>query len=873
MSSKPPTALRAIEGAAEGDLGAAAALGRLVWSAGGTDAKACREAVERLAARGPAALIVAAAEQTRIAREAGEVEDLAVAAARWSDAGGGLPSALEWLAAATLLNRPPEERRAWLAVANALSGEARESALAAAALIEHGLKSAMPAPLATGASAATRLTNLELGPPGGDPRRRATVLSDVNGALGENGGGDAKALAGWSSLAFGDNEGARALFESATILRPDDLAAWEGLRTCAEVACDHGLRARAAEELGVRCRDAERGAAFWEEAALAWLAQQESSGEAEDDARAERAFEASFSRDAKRSLAFDKLFRRVRARKDNDKLLALIARRLSATDEPQEIQKLFWEQARVLREKGDQDGALKALEHVMLLEPDHVGALALLGEINIRRGKFEEAATSLARLATLDQAPAKSRVTAGVAAVDVYENKLERHDKALEVLLALHAAKLSTLPVRERLARAAARTGDWESATVTLEELMHERPEASGRIEAARLAMAIHRDRLGRPQGATAAMVRLLGEVPADGEALEMLLQTEQPPALRQRLLEKARGSLRELLQDQPTETTAIRRLVNVARAMNDGALERAALSALVALGGADGESEPAFAQIASHNRRVPQVEMGDAALSAIAATGDEGPLADLFLLLAPTLTQALGPTLQSCGVGRRDKVDPRSGLALRNEIAAWAGALRLHDFDLYVGGRDPHGIHGIPGDRPALVVGPSTNAPLGPLARARLARELFAIVRGTAIVRSRDDVTIAAVVAAACKLAGVPFDHPPYAVLAEVERLLVKAISRRTRRLLPETCRAVVASGADARAWSLRALASHDRASLLACGDATVALGEILGLSVDRLSGAVKGDRRAEELLRFVLSPEYLELRRSLGVEAEGAS
>ncbi|MDP9150796.1 MAG: hypothetical protein M3O36_12770 [Myxococcota bacterium] len=866
-------ALGIAEAVTNQDLAAAAALGRLVWPPGAMDTSAWRNAVERIGARGPGALVLVASEQTRRARETGAAEELTKAAARWYGAGGGLPSALEWLAAATGLERTPEEKRAWLAVADSLTGEARESVLVAAALLERRVAPTTPAPLAAGSSAAARLANLELGPPGCDPRRRATVLSEVDSTLGEGAGDDARALAAWSFLASGDVVAASALFESAALVRCDDLAAWEGLRTCAEMVGDHAVRARAAAELGARCRDDERGAAFWEEAAFAWMAVHESSGDAAADANVDRALEASFARDAKRSFAFDKLFRRVRARKDNDQLLALVARRLAATDEPQEIQKLFWERARVLREKGDQDGALKALEHVMLLEPDHVGALALLGEINIRRGKFEEAATSLARLATLEKAPAKSRVTAGVAAVDVYEKKLGRYDKALEVLLALHAAKLSTLPVRERLARVAARTGAWESATATLEELMHERPDTSGRVEAARLAMAIHRDRLGRPQGATSAMTKLLGELPADGEALELLLQTQQPSEVRQALLERARDALLTFLQERPTEESAVRRLVNVARALGDHALHRAALSVLVALGVTDAQSEPAFVEIMARNRRVPHIEMNDPLLRAIAAPGDEGPLADLFVVLAPTLTEALGPTLQSIGVGRRDRVDPRSGLPLRNEIAAWAGAFRLADFDLYVGGKDPHGVQAVPGDPPALVVGTATNAPLGPLARARVARELLSIVRGTAIVRSRDHVTIAAVVAAACKLAGVALDHPPYAVLAEVERLLGKAISRRTRKLLPEICAAIAERGVDARAWRLRALSSLDRISVLACGDATVALSEILDLPVVGLAGAVTGNERAEGLLRFVLSEEYLRLRRALSLEVEGAS
>jgi len=189
-----------------------------------------------------------------------------------------------------------------------------------------------------------------------------------------------------------------------------------------------------------------------------------------------------------------------------------------------------------------------------MLEPDHVGALALTGEISLKRGLFDVAAVALARLSALEAAPAKNRVTAGVAAVDIFENKLDRFDKALEVLLGLHKAKLSSLPVRERLARAAARTGSWAEATSILEELMFERPEAEGRIEAARLAMAIHRDRLSNPNGARGAIVKLLEESPTDGEALDMLLVTDHPQHVRDQLLARAHAALLTKLQTRPTE-------------------------------------------------------------------------------------------------------------------------------------------------------------------------------------------------------------------------------------------------------------------------------------------------------------------------------
>jgi hypothetical protein len=399
---------------------------------------------------------------------------------------------------------------------------------------------------------------------------------------------------------------------------------------------------------------------------------------------------------------------------------------------------------------------------------------------------------------------------------------------------------------------------------------MTERPTAPGRIEAARLAIAIYRDRLGRPHEATGAIIRLLEDAPGDGEGLDALFDSQQPREIVTRLAKAARTSVVARLSTMPTSVEDVRRLVKIARALNDGALHQAALQALLALGAADGPAEQAFGQLLARKPRAPKVAIPEAMLRSMLAPGDAGPIADLFVLLGPTLAEALGPNLQAMGVGRRDRVDPRSGLALRNEIATWAGAFGLQEFDLYVGGREDDGVQGIPGEPPALVVGAGVKAPLSPAMRARVAREVLGIVRGTSILRSRDDVTIAAIIVTACRLGEVQFTHPPYAVLAEVERLIGKAISRRTRKALPDVVRNVARAGQDGRAWSRRALVSQDRVATLASGDAATVLALALGVPSERLGNAILGNGRAEELLRFVLSADYLDLRRALGLEGD---
>lgn len=857
--------LAAIEITSHSHLRLAGALARLVWAKGLIETEAVSAALDAVGATSERGKTAAAAERLRVARDTGAPGSEVVAAAKaWLDSGGGAPAAVEWIAAAMSAGDFEAEVDARGALAEIVNDEAREAMHASATLLSLVVRPEGTHPLVQGSSHAARLANLEISPPGCDPRRRASVLSELDGALGEEAEIDATALAAWSALAAGDPEAALDVFRSVTAQRADDLHAWEGIRASAEALKDHETYGVACEQLGLRCKADQRGAAFWEQAALAWF-------KIGADERGEKALDASFARDGRRPVAFDRLFRRVRERKDHDKLLTIVERRLDHTDDAAEIAKLYWEMARALREKGDPEGSMQALQHVFDFDEEHVGALALTGEILIRKGMFAEAAEKLARLARVENAPAKNRVTAGVAAVDLYENKLGRHDAALSVLLGLHAARLTTLPVRERLARAAARTGSWTEATRILEELMQERPEGEGRIEAARLAMAIHRDRLLSPSGALAAATKLLSESPTDGEALDLVVSMDPAHPERRALLERGRDALLMALHELPNDLDMFRRLARISHALGDGTLEQAALSCGVALGGPDGSSEQMIALLASRKPRAPQVPLGETMLRNVLAPGDEGPIADLFAIIGPTLAEALGPTKEQLGVTKKDRVDAKAGLALRQEIAQWATAFGIKEFELYVGGKDPGGVQGIPGKVPALVVGAQVNAPLSPATRGRVARELLAIVKGTTITRWRDDATIAAIVTAVCNIVKVRIDAPPVAVLAEVERMISKAIPGKVKKEVEPICRMFVSSPVDPRQWAARTRASQGRVAAIAAGDVSVVLADVFGEPVERLGMVARDDLRAHDLLRFILSRPYFDLRRALGLEGTG--
>ncbi len=859
-------ALTAVDLGTNEHLRVAGVLGRLAWPGGAEDAPAVAGALDVLTEVGDQAREAAAIERLRLARQGMSVttsDDVAAAAKAWLDVGGGTAAALEWLAATMATADAAKEVPARHALAELLVDEAREAMHASATLLDNVLRPDETYPLVSGSSLATRLANLELGPPGCDPRRRAAVLSGLDAALGADTALDALGMAAWSTLAAGEAESALAMFRTVTQARSEDLHAWEGMRAAAEELRDRESYAIACEQLGARCTDAARGAAFWEQAALGWL-----SLGAAFEPRADAALEASFERDASREVAFDKLFRRVRDKKEPDKLLAIVTRRLEVARSGDEIAKLYWEMARAFRAKGDSDAALEALAHVVEYDENHVGALALTGEIFIRRGLFAEAADKLAKLATVSGAPPKNRVTAGITAVDLFENKLQRHDRALAVLLSLHEAQLSTTAVRERLARAAARTGEWGHATRVLEELMVERPERDGRIEAARLAMVIHRDRLRMPTHALRAVTKLLEESPCDAEALDLVMSWDPAMPERRGILERGREALLRRLDETPSALDGYRLLSRMSLALGDGPLEHSALAAAVALGGFDGMTEQRLSAIAHGKPRMPAAPWTDATLRQTLAAGDEGPVADLFMTLGPTIAEALGPHLATLGVTKRDRVEARAALPVRAEIAAWAAAFGIPTFDLYVGGRDPMGVQGIPGATPALVIGAQVVAPLSPASRARLARELLGIVRGTTVIRWRDDATIAAIAVAACNLVKVRVDFPPASVLAEVERLLDKALSRKVKPIIQPICNAFVQSGQDPRQWAARARASQSRAGAVASGDVGVVLADVFGEPPGRLGVVARDDLRAHELLRFVVSRPYFDLRRALGLE-----
>ncbi|MEY4548761.1 MAG: hypothetical protein RL685_4956, partial [Pseudomonadota bacterium] len=779
---------------------------------------------------------------------------------RWSQSSESLASALEWLAATQRLGQPGRECQARFRLSELLAGTAAELCSASAALVAH-LSGAADAPFLSGSAAPLRLTNLETSPAGCDPRRRARALEGAAPLLGAENEPSLALLRGYNLLAAGDCPAALLAFQRYTEAFPDDPAGHEGILAAARDSDDPVLLAEATAALGRASRDAGHGARLFEEAATIFL------DRLQDTSAGEAALTRAVGLDIRRKSSFDRLFGLIRESGDAARLLDLCQRRLAVTVAPEEQRELEWERARAARQLGDTRTALAALDRLTAIEPRHAGALTLMGEIYITTQRYAEAADVLARSSALAEVPAEERLTAGLYAVDLFENQLNDTPRAMAVLLALHRAGLSTLAVRERLARAAAKSGNWDEAVKVLEQLMFERATAEERAEAARLALAIHRDGRKDARAASHAVQTLLALLPHDAEALDLVLSDELDPELTASLLRAGQRALEQRLGADPFQLDGLRRLACIADRTGDAGVRQVSLGALLALG--HGPSSGARAELAALDQRlaiVSSLAWPSELLAELTDPEDQGPIAELLALLAPHLVRALGPDLKTFQVGRRERLLPNAVSPVHSEAAAWAGALGLGELEVYQSQLNTDRIVALATEPLSIIIGSSVSAPLTPFQRQELVRSLYALRRQQGVLTQLDEIDVAALIVAACNLAEQPLNAPKYARQADFERQLGRVLPRKVRKQLPERAQALRAAEVDVGRWVSAALSSLDRAAAVVVGDISLVLADRPPVDHGQ-SHPAPPNERTRKVASFVLSPGFQSLRQRCGV------
>lgn len=843
---------------ADGSGGAARLLSILLARALGT--RADPSALERLAALGP--------DASRLADALRYLDGLSQAdptpkgweevTRAWFQSSGDESAAFEWLAATLRLAQRGAECSARRRVAELANGAVRDALVRSSVLVAH-LSQSEPVRYLEGEAPATALLNLETSPPGCDPARRSAALGAVDALLDAGSSATRALLAGYNHLAVGAHGAAASAFGRYIEAFPDDPSGWEGSLAAARHGDDPAALAEATAGLARTARDARHAARLLEEAALVLL---ERMG---DHARARVALTRAVELDPSRGSSFERLLRMVIESGEPGAVLSLVDRRAPFVTTSAEQAWLWWERARAERRLGKMDAALASLDALGALDPDHPGALALRGEIYVSTRQHARAAEILARLAALPSALPEDRLTSGLCAIDLFENHLHDTRRALQILMALHRAGLSTLAVRERLARSAAKAEAWDEAVVVLEQLMHERSTPEQRAEAARLALSIHRDRRSDGAGAARAARALLASAPGDVEALELVLAAPLDAQGTAELLRQSRRALLDRIGADPLHVECIAALARLARHAGDARLRQVTLGGLAALGHGDPAVRAELAELEARIVVSPDATFDERRFSELADPAERPGVARMFAALAPELARAFGPTLRNFEVGRRARVAPDPASPLWAEISAWVTGFGLGPFDLYLSPIAADRVSVVMDDGVAVVIGPEVRAPLGALQRLELVRALYATRRGLGALLQLDASSTLTLLEVACGLGGAALDGPETLRHAELERELRRALPRKVLKQLPSLTAGVEPSRATLDEAVRASVASLDRASAIAVGDASLVLTAALSPAIGSVVPPPELERY-RRLLAFMFSSSFEALRDHFG-------
>jgi cellulose synthase operon protein C len=695
-----------------------------------------------------------------------------------------------------------------------------------------------------------------------DPDARAQTLAARLDHAGPEGRAALEAAHGRALLAAGRAGEALPVLRAVVAQDEGDLAAWEALRVAAREERAWREVARACDRLAAAVNGPLR-AQLLEEAAAVLM------DDLGDDAGAEQRLRAALEVDATRPIAYGRLHDLLAEREDTPALLDLVTRRIGAIEEPSDLEKLYYEQARLRRSEADREGALESLHNLLTLDEQHVGGLALAVEVHVSLEQWVEAVDTLRRLAASDVPPKQKRLT-HLGAADFLDRRLGDSEGAMAELRKVEELGLADATVYARMADVAERTGRVDEAVAALDRAV-ELGRGAERAELARRAGDLRTARTGDRAGAVQAYRIALSEAPTHLPAGEALVSLLDDAGERRAVADAFERAVRtQILDRDPTDEDGLRMLARAAAWKGDRDLQFVALSALVALGIAtDDERQADQDRTEITERTLPRGALTDQALERLRAPGDAGPLQQLARLASEGLLDMDGTDPAVHGVHRSHAVDPKAPYPLRDEVFLLAQVFNLPPGDFYAGGA-PDLIAVLPGrrDRPTWITGPRVRAPMDPRDRFEVGRLAMAFAEGTLPLMGRPPGQAINRLLAATAASGV--DLSAAARRPGVQELapdLSRALPRRSRKAIAELGSTLEDDVQAFQRYVQAARRSTLHAGLLVSGDLGMALWAVLGEPADLTS--VRASEDARDLVRFWISTDALALRRALGMAA----
>jgi tetratricopeptide (TPR) repeat protein len=629
---------------------------------------------------------------------------------------------------------------------------------------------------------------------------------------------------------------------------PTDVASADALRVAAREARSWPDVVRACDLLAERA-EGELRAQLLEEAAAVLM------DEVDDVEGAEQRCRRALEVDRQRDIAYARLHDLLAERGDDAGLLDLVNARSEVFDDPEFLAPLLYEQARLFRGLGQVEEALASLDNLLLLEPEHIGGLALQVEIHVQRESFADAVDSLRALATAESAPASQRRIARLGAAEFLEKKLDDAAGALAELKAIESELgMADRVVFERMAALAEKTGRLEDAARAHSEAAARSNDPSRKSAAFRRLGDLAR-RQGRLEDAAQAYRQAIDAQPDDVDSAEALAEIPVAGDAEERV-QAVSAALRA--GSFPVAAEHVGKIERVARLAGDWGLSSAAQELLRAFEGAP--TAPAQLDLA---RLRPAA---DAKLALALALPRDAYL-ELALLTCEALAEVEPQEPATFNAGRTEQrargQDASADLVLA--ISSQLGAAG----DVFVAGEGKSFVGGVAKGRPFYVLGKGARVPhilaydaafYATGIKAELAPLTFRCARNGA-----SGVATAMLALAAAAGAPLPASESREG-LGELAKSFSKVAAKRAKRAVPELLPAL-GEARQVAAWARDFQARLVRVATFASGDLVRGLGSLTGSNARPES--VAASEAAAGLAREWLRSETIAARAVLGWRA----
>jgi hypothetical protein len=390
----------------------------------------------------------------------------------------------------------------------------------------------------------------------------------------------------------------------------------------------------------------------------------------------------------------------------------------------------------------------------------------------------------------------------------------------------------------------------------------------------------VRRDRLDDRSGARIALDRARGVDPQNIDVVRELSELLDPPA-RAQVLAGAAQDLRLAISRAPAKVTSYDKLAMVAAWQSDADARWLALLGVEAMGTPSPDQRQVLAMGRSALPPVSRTRLTAEHRHRMFGVADKhiaGSLAaldDLWKLIAPAVTAAVGVDAGKLGFARGDRIAIKKLGERYAATAAALGAFAVDDAEIYIGGGHPGIARVLSPSTPVVCLATDVAEATTGHARFLLGRAAQFASAGTGILAELRDAELWWYWAAATKAAELPLSPSlaeavagDDAAVAERARAVGKALGRKEKKLLAGADKLRSLDAGEIATWRNHAISVANRAGLLLCGDLAIALAM---LDAGRGGRSLLDSAPALDLVAWSVGEGHLVLRRDLGYAVGG--